>query len=134
MKWFVRALAVASLSMVGCGGSLCEDIADTGPSLKEKVADCPSYKDVTFEEPTEAEIKQCEEDVDSCTDNDKELIGKFVDCINGLDKCVASNENAFNLSFAACAAPLENVSTACGNATSGQNSVVAKGLSYSKAR
>jgi len=134
MKQFVCALAVISLSMMGCGGSLCEDFADSSGSLKDKVADCPSYKDVTFEEPTEAEIAQCEKEVESCTEKDKEILSKFVDCINGLDKCVASSENAFTLSFAACASPLENVSDACGEATSGQNAVVRKGLAYSKAR
>lgn len=134
MKRFVTALAVVSLSMVGCGGSLCDDFASSLGGIEEKVEDCPSFADSGFEEPTDAEKEQCEESLDSCSENDKKILETFISCVDKLDKCVASSEQAFALSLLGCAAPLENVSDACGASASSQSSVIAKGLSYSKAR
>jgi hypothetical protein len=132
MKQLVYALAVVSLSMMGCGGSLCEDFADTGGSIKEKVEDCPSFDDVTFDQPTDSEIKTCEENLDKCSDSDKKVLETFIECVNKLDKCTPSTEQAFSTTFVGCATPLQNVSDACGEATS--SGVVRKGLAYSKAR
>jgi hypothetical protein len=133
MKRLVSALAVVSLTMMGCGGSLCQDFADSFSNLEEKVEDCSSFDDVTFDEPTDAEIESCEENLDSCSDNDQEILEEFVDCVNGLDKCTNSTEQSFATAFLKCSEPLEDVSEACGEATSGQSAVVRKALAYSKA-
>jgi hypothetical protein len=131
MKRLVIALAAVSLTMMGCGGSLCEDFADSFGSIEDKVEDCSSFDDVTFDEPSDAEIKSCEENLDKCSDSDKKILEKFIDCVNGLDKCTNSTENAFATAFLACAAPLENVSDACGEATEGAS--IGKAVAYSKA-
>lgn len=131
MKRLISALAVVSLTLMGCGGSLCEDFADSFSSIEEKVEDCSSFDDVTFDEPSESEIKSCEENLDKCSDADQKILEKFIDCVGDLDKCTNSTEQAFATSFLACAAPLENVSDSCGEATSGSS--VGKAISYSKA-
>lgn len=113
MKKLACAVALFSLALTGCSGSLCDEFADSGKNLVEKVEACPSFDDITYEEPTEAEKQQCEDSLEACTDSDKEKINKFMDCINDLDKCTASTEQAFAASFLACAAPLETVSDKC---------------------
>jgi hypothetical protein len=118
MKRLACALTVFSLTMMGCGGSLCEDVADTFTNIQDKVADCPSYNGITFTKPTDAEIQQCEDSLSSCTDNDKKIMNAYIDCINGLPKCTASTEQSFSDSLVACAAPTANVSDACGATTS----------------
>jgi len=133
MKRLVSALAVVSLSMMGCGGSLCQDFADSLGGIEDKVKNCPSFADVDFDEPTEAEIESCEENLDKCSDSDEKILNKFVDCVNDLDECTPSTENAFATAFLACATPLENVSDACGEAASGESIVVRKAIAYSKA-
>jgi hypothetical protein len=133
MKRLVIALAAVSLSMTGCSSSLCQDFADSFSGIEDKVKDCPSFDDVDFDEPTDAEIESCEENLDKCSDSDQELLNKFIDCLNGLDECTPSTENSFSVAFLACAAPLDNVSDACGEATSGSSTVVGKAISYSKA-
>ncbi|HEX8702206.1 MAG TPA: hypothetical protein VF815_25465 [Myxococcaceae bacterium] len=132
MKRLVVALAAVSLSMMGCGGSLCQDFADSLSTINDKVEDCPSFEDFDFDEPSDSEIEACEENLDKCSDADKEALEKFVDCVNDLDKCEASDEDAFATLFVLCAAPLENVSESCGDATNPQ-SVPGKALAYSKA-
>ncbi len=132
MKRLVSALAVISLSVMGCGGSLCEDFADSFSSLNDKVEDCPSLNDIDFDEPSESEIAECEESLDSCSEKDKEILEKFVSCVNDLDSCEAADEDAWATLFVLCAAPLENVSEDCGEVTSQSNSVVRKGFAASR--
>ncbi|WP_224365827.1 hypothetical protein [Hyalangium versicolor] len=114
MKRLVCALAVVSLSMVGCSGSLCDDFADSFSTLNDKIKGCPDLSDSTVDEPTDSEIKQCEDSLDKCSDSDKKAIESFVDCVDKLDKCSPSTEDAFATSFLACALPLANVSDQCG--------------------
>ena len=132
MKRFVCAVAVVSLSMMGCGGSLCEDVADSFSGVNEKVEDCPSFSDFEFDEPSDAEIMECEENLDKCSDKDKEILEKFTSCVNDLDKCEASDEDAFSLSFVLCLAPIENLSDSCSQVTAQSNPAVRKGLAMSK--
>jgi hypothetical protein len=126
------AVALFSLALTGCSGSLCDEFDDSGKTLVEKVEDCPSFDEITYEEPTEAEKKQCEDSLAACTDSDKEALNKFIDCVNGLDKCTASTEQAFANAFLACAAPLQSVSDACGAVTS--DGMVRKGMAAIKGR
>jgi hypothetical protein len=132
MKRLLCAVAVASLAMTACSGSLCDQFDDSGKDLVDKVKNCPSFKDITYTEPTEAEKKQCEDSLKTCTDSDKESLNKFLDCINDLDKCEAASEQSFAAAFLACAAPLQSVSDACG-AVAG-DALVRKGLAVSKGR
>jgi hypothetical protein len=134
MKRLVGALAVVSLSMMGCGGSLCEDAANGFADLNEKVKDCPAFSDVRFNEPTESDIQKCEDNLDKCSAGDKENIEKFVDCVSELDACKAGSEEAFATAVVSCTTSLEKVSEACSEATSQSNSEVRKALAFSKAR
>ena len=130
MKKLACALAVVSLSMMGCSGSLCDDFADAGKTLNDKISSCPYLGDAKVDEPTDSEIKQCEDSLDKCSDADKKALNDFISCIDKLDKCSPSNEQAFANSFLACALPLANVSDQCG--TTGA-SVPAKAKAFLKA-
>ncbi|HVG60230.1 MAG TPA: hypothetical protein VNA24_16855 [Hyalangium sp.] len=132
MKRLVCAVALVSLSLAGCSGSLCDEFDDSGKELVDKVKNCPSFSEVTYEEPTEAERQQCENSLEACTDSDKEALNKFIDCIGDLPECTASTEQTFATSFLACAAPLQSVSDACGAVTS--DGMVRKGLAMVKGR
>jgi hypothetical protein len=130
MKRLICALAVASLTMMGCGGSLCQDFADSFKTLNNKADDCPSFDD-GFDEPTDAEIEQCDKSLEACSDAEKELINNFIACVDKLPQCTASTEQSFATSFLACADPLESVSQECGART--PESVVRKAMAYRKA-
>jgi hypothetical protein len=132
MKRFVCAVALVSLAMTGCSGSLCDQFDDSGKDLVDKVKACPSFSDIKYTEPTEAEKKQCEDSLKACTDSDKKSLEKFIDCVNGLDKCEAASEQQFAAAFLACAASLQSVSDACGAVTG--DGLVRKGLAVSKGR
>jgi hypothetical protein len=132
MKRLACAFAVVSLALTGCGGSICDDFDDTSKNLVDKVDACPSFSDITYTEPTEAEREQCEQNLESCSDSDKEALNKFIDCVNDLPDCTAATEQSWSASFLACAAPLAGVSESCGALT--DDEVVRKGLAMSKAR
>ncbi len=115
MKRIVSVFAVMSLALAGCGGSLCEDLADSLDTVNEKSKPCGGG---TETDPiTDEEIKACEESLDSCSDADKDALGKFNDCVNDLDTCSTGNENAFAAALLACGAHLEKVSDSCGAST-----------------
>ena len=130
MKKLACALVVVSLSMMGCSGSLCDQVADAGKDLNNKISGCPDLSDAKIDQPTDAELKQCEDNLDKCSDADKKAINTFLDCVGKLDKCTPATEQAFSTSFLACALPLSNVSDQCG-ATSA--SVPAKAAAFIKA-
>jgi hypothetical protein len=130
MKRLVCAVALVSLAVTGCSGSLCDQFDDSGKDLVDKVKACPSFSQITYTEPTEAERQQCENSLKACTDSDKEALNKFLDCVNDLDKCEAASEQAFAASFLACAAPLQSVSDACGAVTG--DGLVRKGMAMVK--
>ncbi|ATB31550.1 hypothetical protein [Melittangium boletus] len=123
MKKMYGVIAVAAMALTGCG-NLCEDIADTFESVAKKGETCPSNdpddtipSDVS---PTEAQINQCNEAVEKgCTDADRELIEKAMDCLNDLPQCTAANETAFQSSIFGCYIGLAGVSEACLTALSG---------------
>jgi hypothetical protein len=132
MKKLACAVALFSLALTGCSGSLCDDFDDSGKTLVEKVENCPSFDEVTYEEPTEAERQACEDSLEACTDSDKEALNKFIDCVNDLPECTASTEQSFAASFLACAAPLQSVSDACGAGST--DGAVRKGMAMVKGR
>jgi hypothetical protein len=116
-KQFACVFAVVSLALTGCGGSLCQDLADTSESLGEKAKACGA----TPSDPiTEEEINQCEESLDSCTDSDKKALEDFISCLDELPTCSTANQSAFATSLLACIAKIENVSASCGDTSSGR--------------
>lgn len=117
MKRIVSVFAVVSLALTGCGGSLCEDVADSLDKVNEKAKPCGF--DSTTDPITDDDIKRCEDNLDKCTDADKDALGKFNDCIGDLATCSTGNENAFAAALLACGAHLDKVSDNCG-ATSEQ--------------
>lgn len=122
MKRLIGAFAVVSLSLMGCGGSLCDDLADSDKDFYEKTKACSDYNDTPYTEPTDAQIEQCEQSVKSCTDDDKDKISKFNDCVADLPTCTEATQDQFTASFAGCALThLATISDACGNAVGGES-------------
>lgn len=131
MKRLAFAFAVVSLALTGCGGSLCEDMADAATDFAVKAKPCSS--EVTSPTFTDEEIKQCEESIDkTCTEPDKKALEAFVECIDKLPTCSTDNQNSFGLAALACVAEVEKVSEACGTTTS--QSVTRQIASYSFSR
>jgi len=119
MKKMFGVIAVAAMALTGCG-NLCEDIADTFESVSKKAETCPSYDEGDAAAPTsitEAQINQCSEAVEkSCTDADKEILEKAVDCLNELPTCTAANEQTFQSGILACYISAIGLSEACSTA------------------
>jgi hypothetical protein len=134
MKRLASVFAVVSLAVTGCGGSLCDDLADSDKSFYDKTKACSSVNDGTpYKEPTEADFDQCESSIKSCTDADKDNIGKFNDCVNGLPTCTASTEESFTNAFAGCALThLSSITDACLKAAGQESIRTAQRLSSSR--
>jgi hypothetical protein len=116
MKRLAYAFAVISLALTGCGGSVCEDVADSFNSFIEKAKPC--LEGVTIDPISDADIEMCEENIDNtCSDADKEALQKFTDCLNDLDTCSSSNQNAWAAEAEKCTTELEKVSDGCGAVT-----------------
>jgi hypothetical protein len=131
MKRLAFAFAVVSLALTGCGGSVCEDVADSFNSFIDKAKPCTSG--TTIDPITDADIKQCEENFDkSCTDSDKKALKAFTDCLDELPTCSASNQNTFVADTEKCGVELDKVSDACGSTTA--SSVSRHLANYSVAR
>jgi hypothetical protein len=132
MKQLACAVAVVALALTGCGGSFCDDSEDTGKSFYDKTKACPSLNDGSaYTAPTEAEKQQCEDDLKSCSDDDKKALSKFLDCVDALPTCTAATEQSFTNSFAGCALPLANISSACSGAIA--NETARKGFEMIRA-
>jgi len=118
MKRLAGAFVVFSMALTGCGGSLCDDLDDHFKQFSDKTKACSSLYE-PYTEPTDAEFEQCEQDVKSCTDAEKDSIGKFLDCANGLADCTAATEQQFATSYVGCAQThLSNISDTCLSSTS----------------
>ncbi|SEU22856.1 hypothetical protein [Stigmatella erecta] len=101
MKKLASMFAVACLVLAGCGGDdVCDDLKDSSKDFYEKGKACSDGE--PYEEPTEADIEQCEEAVKSCSDSEKDKIKDFGDCISGLSACTPATEDQFSAAFAGC--------------------------------
>jgi hypothetical protein len=129
MKRLAGAFVVMALALTGCGGSLCEDTADSLETLSKKAKPCGIAPSTP---PTENEIKQCEDNLDKCTDADKKALGNFNDCIDKLATCSTDTQNTFGVAVLACAAYLENVSENCGTASTGTAARIIANYSVSR--
>ncbi|MCP3138840.1 hypothetical protein [Pyxidicoccus xibeiensis] len=112
MKKFMISL-VAATSLVfstGCGGDICEDIADAYEGLDEKTEDCPQVNaivgQITF---TDEDIEECKEESEDCSGDDKDKINDTIDCINDLPDCEAGEEADWAEKFEACSEKSDDV-------------------------
>jgi hypothetical protein len=96
MKIF-GVVAVAALALTGCG-STCDDLADAFDEVDEKARPCAA----AGEEPTAFNVNQCENNVDKCTDSEKEALADLADCLRDLPECTPATENGFGTAAAAC--------------------------------
>ncbi len=130
MKRLACVVAAVSLALVGCGGSLCSDLVDAYEGLDEKGKACGGETEPGEETITE---EQCEEALEQCTDDDKETLQEFADCVNDVPACKAGGEQAYGTALLACFFAAEGeLSAACNAAEAEQIRRVAYG--YSRAR
>lgn len=113
MKRLAGVVAVVSLALAGCGGSVCQDTADSYDTLNEKAKPCGA----TVVNPiTEAEINTCEDNLDKCSDSDKKSLEDFNDCVGDLAKCSPGGERTFDSAVDTCETYLDKISDTCTNA------------------
>lgn len=101
MKRLACAFAVVSLALTGCSGSLCEDFKDVSEDLEEKAAPCSDGTSGGSND--EFNVQQCESDLSKCSDDDREALRDYIDCLDNVDKCVKGKEDAFGGAILGCA-------------------------------
>ena len=110
MKRFAGVFAAVSLALTGCGGSVCQDTADSYDTLNERAKPCG----VAIVNPvTEAQIKTCEDNIDRCLDSDRKALEGFNDCVSELDKCSPGGETTFDAAVDTCGTYLDRISDTC---------------------
>jgi hypothetical protein len=111
MKRLIRAFAVISMVLMGCGGSVCEDFKNVSEELSEKSKPCSDGTTGT-DEPFD--VQQCEADFAKCSDDDKKALEEYIDCLGDVDTCVKGKEDIFGGAVLACAfAAAGKLSDAC---------------------
>jgi hypothetical protein len=101
MKRLACAVMLVSLALTGCGNSVCEDMADAFEDFDEKAKPCDDGSEPS-DPITDAEIEQCDKDLESCSDSDKDAIRDFADCLADVPTCSPSNQDAFASASLAC--------------------------------
>lgn len=110
-KIMIGLVAVSSLVFgTGCGGDVCEDIADAYESLDEKTEDCPTLNAIISEvEFSDEDIDECKEQFEDCSDDEKDKLNDSIDCINDLPDCESGGEQAWAAKLQACANESDDV-------------------------
>ncbi|WP_164007357.1 hypothetical protein [Pyxidicoccus trucidator] len=110
-KIMIGLVAVSSLVFgTGCGGDVCEDIADAFEGLDAKTEDCPSINAVVGNlEFTDEDIDECKSDFEDCSGDDKDALNDTIDCINDLPDCEEGEEASWSQKFTACSEKSEDV-------------------------
>jgi hypothetical protein len=120
MKKFASMFAVVALALAGCGGDgICDDLKGDSKDLYEKTKACSSEP---YEEPTDADVEQCEESIKSCSDSEKDKLQDFRECLLDLPNCTPATKDEFGAAFAGCAfTHLSSVSPECGASFGGES-------------
>lgn len=58
----------------------------------------------------------CEENIEQCSDSDREVINETLDCIDKLDVCAKPESVKFGLAVASCGTQLKKISVDCAKA------------------
>lgn len=69
-------ILLGGLTLVGCGGNLCDRLADDAEACGTEVSD--------------EDKAQCEEDISACSSDDQKLLEDFFDCmaeLPGMGEC-----------------------------------------------
>ncbi|MDC0714048.1 hypothetical protein POL68_36625 [Stigmatella sp. ncwal1] len=124
MKKWLACVAAMSLAMVGCGGGdACDDVDEANDEVADKAEACRNVIDDSyFEGMSDAELDECKEGLDNCSDGDKDVIKDFADCAKKVPKCSASNTEPFENGLTICLLEAANKLTpACGAAVLGSS-------------
>ncbi|MCY1016335.1 hypothetical protein [Pyxidicoccus sp. MSG2] len=111
-KLMIGLVAVSSLVFgTGCGGNYCDDAADAYSGLADKADDCPEIKSVLSGlEFSDSDIEECKNDLENCSDGDKDKLNDSIDCINDMPDCESGKEDAWIADLQDCAEKTEGVS------------------------
>jgi HPt (histidine-containing phosphotransfer) domain-containing protein len=114
-KLMIGLVAVSALVFgTGCGGGdYCEDLQDELESLNDKLDDCPAVKEVIEDELGElrlsdAEVDECKESSEDCSDRDDEKREQAIDCLRDLDRCEEDRQQNWYDDFAECFEDLQD--------------------------
>ncbi len=113
--WMFGVVAAVSMVLTGCG-STCDDLADAFEEADEKARPCATGGS----EPTAFNVNQCENNIDKCSDSEKEALADFADCIRDLPECTPATQSGFINSLTACALGVSGkVGQTCSSALGG---------------
>ena len=124
-KILIGLAAMASLSLTACGGgSVCDQRKDAFESLGDKAVDSCGLTVNPEGNVTDAQVDVCNENIDKCSDSEKESLEKFNDCVSDIPKCSDKSEaqqEAFTGKLVGCAlSNLTSLSETCADAFLGQ--------------
>ena len=97
MKKIFGVVAVARMGLTGCVLP-CDDLADAVEVAQERVKPCAA-EGVEFEA---FNVNQCENNLDNCTDSEKEALADYADCYRKLPECTPANRQGFINAASAC--------------------------------
>jgi hypothetical protein len=131
MKRLAGVFVVVSLALTGCGGSTCEDLDSAFDDIAKKgkpCGDASSVDEGTFNMTT------CEANFDKCTDDEKDALADYANCLSGVDECKPSNPDAFDGAVLGCIfTAAGQISDTCDKAVFG-SSIRPPAASYSISR
>ncbi|HZH04437.1 MAG TPA: hypothetical protein VEY30_11685 [Myxococcaceae bacterium] len=112
--WAQAAVTVvAAVGLQACGGS---SICDRAGDFAENQLQCLVGEDSNLGNISDAQKEACEQQLDGCTDADKDLYENFFDCAEGAGECSTANQQEYTTKLAACSQTLSGVSPACDQA------------------
>ena len=117
MKKWMACVAAVSLALVGCGGNACDDLADGFNAAAEKGNDCRNLfpgGGALLEELSDSDIDQCKDDLENCSDSDKDVVKDMGKCLEDVPRCTPSDLTPYGNALEACVSTaLSKVTPAC---------------------
>jgi hypothetical protein len=115
-KWMRGLVAGAVLSLVGCSGSggssECDDITDGIETYEQKGQPC----DTASNPLPRFDTRQCERTINDCSQDEKQVLATFADCLRKMPACTSSTRADFEAALDECSRPADlGIGGACGD-------------------
>jgi hypothetical protein len=113
--------AVAAVVLAACGSdnpassnaSLCDKATSLAPGIQAKLSQCTTLSGA-FNVPTGT---SCATELANCTQADRDILNRSLDCVNGLPTCTTATIADFGTRASACVPT--GLSSACDTAVNG---------------
>jgi hypothetical protein len=103
-------LFVTPLLCLAACGSVCDHIGSSEQQLLQRGQACnPNW--------TAHDVNTCNSGLNSCTPNDTQAMGNYIQCLDNIGTCSSSSSLSWNLSVLGCGQPLGQISLSCRGAT-----------------